>query len=180
MRRRSSCLQKLHSNQMADVAALIAFARTWLGVPFKKGGRSRSGTDCVGFYLESLRALGALPAHFDDRTENDLLRGCTQWFRLAPIGAGSLLLFRSPRGTRPVHAALLTGPTIIHANPFDSVREIAFCDHHRRLVHSAWRAPSIDYRESDHDQAAETNSGRQATLQAMSGVACSPARMGAA
>jgi hypothetical protein len=46
-------------------AAIVAEARTWLGVPFRHQGRSRAGVDCAGLVIMVARALGL--SSFDTR-----------------------------------------------------------------------------------------------------------------
>jgi cell wall-associated NlpC family hydrolase len=42
----------------AERAALVAHARSFVGVPFKHRGRSRDGIDCVGLVQACLQAVG--------------------------------------------------------------------------------------------------------------------------
>lgn len=43
---------------MLDGDKIVAEARTWLGVKFKKGGRDRMGVDCIGLLLRVGEAQG--------------------------------------------------------------------------------------------------------------------------
>jgi len=43
---------------MIDGKKIVADARTWLGVRFKKGGRDRMGIDCIGLLIRVGEAQG--------------------------------------------------------------------------------------------------------------------------
>lgn len=105
---------------MVTADALIAQARTWVGVPFLHQGRTRQGVDCVGLAVAVGLELGLFDASIDrtdygrlptgGRLARELAARCK---RLAKPQPGALLLMVWNR--EPVHVALCTGPTLIHA-----------------------------------------------------------------
>lgn len=138
---------------MIHVDALIAEARTWVGVPFLHQGRTRHGVDCAGFIVAMMRSAGALPPDFCDirnyarRPNGELLtlvaHHCQRTHSEAP---GLIVLIRWPRDTEPSHVALLTGPTLIHCyQRRRAVVEHGFRGPWRRDVHSLWRLPGVTY-----------------------------------
>lgn len=138
---------------MIPAAALVTEARRWIGVPFQHQGRTQYGVDCAGFVVALMRSVGALPADFEDvhnyarRPNGELLtlvaRHCTRAHLEAP---GSLVLIRWPRDSQPSHAALLTGPTIIHCYQRQrAVIENSYRGPWRRDTHSLWRLPGVVY-----------------------------------
>lgn len=48
-------------------AAIVAAARSWLGVPYLHQGRAAHGLDCVGLLIMVGRAVGLLPGDWDMR-----------------------------------------------------------------------------------------------------------------
>lgn len=138
---------------MISPQALIAEARTWVGVPFLHQGRSRSGVDCAGFIVAMMRSAGELPVDFRDvsnyarRPNGELLtlvsRHCVRTHKEVP---GLLVLIRWPRDDEPSHVALLTGATLIHCYQRQrAVVEHSFRGIWKRDSHSLWRLPGVSY-----------------------------------
>lgn len=141
---------------VTDAAAVVAQARTWVGVPFRHQGRARTGVDCWGFPVMVLRALGALPDGFDradyprhphgDEIERTLSRYCTKL--PAPV-PGALIAVRWSR--QVAHVAVLTDTdTLIHcyerAPGGGAVIEHGFRGMWRgRLYAGAWALPGVRY-----------------------------------
>lgn len=138
---------------MISAQALIAEARTWVGVPFLHQGRSRSGVDCAGFVVAMMRSAGVLPRDFQDisnyaRRPNGELRTlisrhCVRAHKEAP---GLLVLIRWPRELEPSHVAFLTGTTLIHCYQRQrSVVEHSYRGIWKRDAHSLWLLPGVTY-----------------------------------
>lgn len=53
------------------LSLLLAYADSFLGVPYVWGGNSRHGMDCSGFMCEILRSVGLIGA-FEDLSAQDL------------------------------------------------------------------------------------------------------------
>lgn len=91
---------------------IVAEARSWVGVKFKKGGRDRMGVDCIGLLVNVGKKFG-----FDiqDSTEysfnpepakfQDLVYTQTKERKLDDIDVGMLLLFR--QSIFPMHTGIL-------------------------------------------------------------------------
>ncbi|MGE4043596.1 MAG: C40 family peptidase [Acetobacteraceae bacterium] len=111
---------------MATRAAVIAEARTWLGVPWRHQGRSRAGVDCVGLIVVVCQSLGL--SDYDscvygrDPDPTRFLGHFTAGgaVRINPLDAqdGDLLVFR--QSAFPCHAGIRSThydvPYVIHAH----------------------------------------------------------------
>lgn len=139
---------------MIDVDQLIVEARTWLGVPFRHQGRSRTGVDCAGFLVELMRATGELPADYAEPA-NYARHPQRQLFEIVrrycvPAGPkplpGVLVLIRWMRSSHPSHVGLCVGDTIIHCyQRVGGVVEHGYRGSWVRLTHSLWRLPGVRY-----------------------------------
>jgi cell wall-associated NlpC family hydrolase len=138
---------------MISVDALIAEARTWVGVPFLHQGRTRHGADCAGFIVAMMRSAGELPGDFRDicnygrRPNGELLmlvsRHCV---RTRVETAGLLVLIRWPRDSQASHVALSTGPTLIHCYQRQRVVvEHSYRGTWKRDTDSLWKLPGVIY-----------------------------------
>ena len=104
-----------------DIQALIAEARTWIGVPFRHQGRTRRGVDCIGFLGAVANTCGAvvtLPTDYGmDVDPARFIRGIREWLEEIPISRaceGDFLVIRFKcLGT---HLVLRTDVGIIHAS----------------------------------------------------------------
>lgn len=97
---------------MVTRADIVTEARTWLGVKFKKGGRDRTGVDCIGLLVNVGRHFG-----FDisDTTEysfnpepskfRELVYNQTVERKLDDIEAGMILFFR--QSVFPMHTGII-------------------------------------------------------------------------
>lgn len=109
----------------ADVQALIATCRTWIGVPWRHQGRSRQGVDCVGIFACVALGLGRhiqIPKNYThDPDPTVLLAHMHQYFDEVPVAdmqPGDFLLMRFlDRNQRMSkrHIALKTNLGILHA-----------------------------------------------------------------
>jgi NlpC/P60 family putative phage cell wall peptidase len=137
-----------------------AEARTWIGVPFLHGGRTKRGTDCVGLVVGAARALdlrGAdgAPLHARDvpsygRSGRLLLLPRLLDAHLVPVPqgearAGDVLLFRI--GRYPQHVGISAwregiGETLIHAyEGVGAVAEHRLDGRWRRRIAACYRLP---------------------------------------
>lgn len=87
--------------------AIAAEARRWQSTPFRHGGRSAAGVDCVGFVIVVARALGIVAASFDvpayprnpDGTMPARMRAAGLVARgQAPLEIGRIVVFHFPPG----------------------------------------------------------------------------------
>lgn len=97
---------------MATFTDIEAEARTWLGVKFKKGGRDRTGVDCVGLLTNVGRACGiqlddTVQYSFDPEPEKfqELVYGQSDAMPVRGLKTGSILLFR--QSIFPMHTGIL-------------------------------------------------------------------------
>jgi cell wall-associated NlpC family hydrolase len=107
-----------------NAAAIVAEARTWLGVRWLHQGRSREGVDCAGLVIEVTKAV--LGSTFDIRdyprvaTDEQMIEICDQYMdRIAfrEVQPGDLMVFAYDRQR---HMAVVGdyvhgGLSIIHA-----------------------------------------------------------------
>lgn len=97
---------------MTDRSEIVTEARTWLGVKFKKGGRDRTGVDCIGLLVNVGRKFGfdiedtieysfnPEPAKFQS-----LVYSQTVERKVSELDAGMILLFR--QSIFPMHTGIL-------------------------------------------------------------------------
>lgn len=131
-----------------DPRALVDCARGWIGVPFRHGGRDRSGVDCVGLVIVCLHELGV--TDWDEtaysRTVNpDRLRKGIERFadRVTDLRAGDLLLFHVQQ--EATHVGLCAGDTVIHAHvTAGHVCEHALDERWRRRIAGVYRWRGCD------------------------------------
>ena len=107
---------------MIQAGAVVMTAREYLGTPFVHQGRSKSGVDCVGLLICTVRDLGlTTPAEipYSRRPDGDLVKRLRQHLRrgdLCPyeLTPGMVVSIRLP--IYPCHVAVVTEPNrIIHA-----------------------------------------------------------------
>lgn len=138
-----------HHPRPVSAEALIAEARKWLGTPYKHQGRGANGLDCVGLVIRVAEDLKLLPDTFS-RNYGRLPRPeliaqarqiCTPIETPEP---GCLVLIRWPKERVPAHAALCTGPNLIHADRYHgSVVEHGYRKHWVTWTDSLWRIPGV-------------------------------------
>jgi cell wall-associated NlpC family hydrolase len=106
-------------NEQAKRKRVMETARTYLGVPFKHQGRTRSGVDCVGLIVCVAHDLGLSKADFtayprvpDGRTfQAELRKHLDQKFGDPEPGDIVVLAL----GPYPCHVGIITDHGIIHA-----------------------------------------------------------------
>lgn len=113
---------------------IIAEARTWIGVPWRHKGRSRTGVDCAGMPLEVLRTCGAeIPSELlsleygaqpDGYALLDLLKAHLQSVPVKARRPGDVAVFLDNRNPR--HIGILSMKNgrehVVHAR-YSEVRE---------------------------------------------------------
>lgn len=147
---------------MIDTAALIAAARSLLGVPFKHQGRNEFGLDCIGLVTLAMERAGAPRVHvpgvttspnYSRRVQPNVLELLEKHLcgRLAEPVAGSLIVFWFRADPQPRHHALMTeSGTFVHANqagpkPLRRVTETPLRGQWQRDAHSFWKLPGVRY-----------------------------------
>jgi cell wall-associated NlpC family hydrolase len=137
-----------------EAAALVAEARTWIGVPFVHQGRSRFGVDCVGLVLGVRNALEPWPeAMAEARTyrrkpeDGLMLMKALQYCRETDKpAAGVVALIRWPADTTASHVGILTPDTIIHAyERVGKVLEVGFRHPWDAWTEKYFRLPGVRY-----------------------------------
>lgn len=138
---------------MITTADIVETAREWVGTPYHHQAKLRGvGADCVGLIRGIGEELGVLD------TDPGLWRQFAGYSRLPnprrmrrameiyldpwpwhPADRDGLILWLSWRLDLPMHLAICTGPTIIHAySDAGAVVEHGFTREWRDRVHSAW------------------------------------------
>ena len=109
----------------ADPDAIVAAARSWLGVPWRHQGRSRQGIDCAGLVVLVGRAMGLCDYDTSAYGRRPAGQGFVQHFRacMDPVPlfeavAGDILVFAD--AAYPCHCGFLTAkhgmPHLLHAH----------------------------------------------------------------
>lgn len=148
---------------MISADALIAAARSLVGVRYVHQGHGPHGVDCIGFVtyaaeLAGLDVVASLPRRAGERAPNFFkyartpqplaLEYLTRWAKPTPAPvAGGLVFFTFPRETHPSHLAIFTrDATIVHSLArAGRVAETRYGAPWTRLTHSCWRLPGVVY-----------------------------------
>lgn len=105
--------------------AIIAEARSYVGVPWRHLGRSRTGVDCLGLVIVVARATGLVADDFDFTgygrlADGTMLRELRRYmYRINPRDAlsGDVLAYRA--ATQPRHVGIVAAhggvSTLVHA-----------------------------------------------------------------
>lgn len=130
--------------------AVIAEARSYLGVPFRHQGRDRNGIDCAGLVLVVGQTLRLFPrtlslASYSRLPSGELMQRVQEHCRpLAAPRPGSVVIIAWTQVA--AHVALCTGPTLIHAyQNVGCVVEHGYRGRWLKLTHSVWALPGVDY-----------------------------------
>jgi cell wall-associated NlpC family hydrolase len=134
-------------------AEFIAFAETWIGVPYAHQGRSRVGVDCAGLPVAVLREAGALPPDFRERLNysrhpaeemiEQLERWCT---RLDQVKNGCLVHIQWPRQNLPSHLAIIADGDVIHSfQKAGGVVRHPYRGAWVKMTVGLWTAPGVSY-----------------------------------
>lgn len=109
----SSTVKKDYSRELAGPMGqdLVDEARTWLGTPYRYGGKDRRGTDCSGMVMEVYRSVCAVKIPRSTREQKSY---CTEVAR-NKTRIGDLVFFGSGGGVS--HVGLYIGKgEMIHAS----------------------------------------------------------------
>ena len=110
-------------SSLAD--SIVAEARTWLGVPWRHQGRSRTGVDCAGLVVQVARALELADYDTTAYSRRPQGQGFVAHFQAQMDGlaipqaqAGDVLIFADQ--AYPCHCGFLTEwrdrPHLLHAH----------------------------------------------------------------
>ncbi len=137
-------------------AAIVAHARAWIGTPYHhQASRIGTGTDCLGLIRGIFRALYGREAQSIPGYARDWAEGAAEETMLhaarhhlvemapATAAAGDVLIFRYRQRYIAKHAAILTGPTIIHAIEGAPVCEVPLTPWWRRRIAGTFSFPGV-------------------------------------
>ena len=101
--------------------SFIESANTWIGVPWVKNGRSRSGVDCVGLVIMCLRNCGIYTRDYPELSSKLGIKPLIEVAKIygyevsiQDIFTGDILLMHLPGHTNMKHVAIYDGYSIIH------------------------------------------------------------------
>jgi NlpC/P60 family putative phage cell wall peptidase len=136
--------------------AIVAHARAWIGTPYHhQASRIGVGTDCLGLIRGVFRALYGhevqpIPGYARDWAEGAgeetmLVAARRHLVEIQPTAAiaGDVLIFRYRQPYVAKHAAILAGPTIIHAIEGAPVSEVPLTDWWHRRIAGAFSFPGV-------------------------------------
>lgn len=126
--------------ELAD--ALIAEARSWLGVPYAWGGKTRDGVDCSGFLVTVFHDAAGIDL---PRTTHKQEEAC-RYVERDDIAVGDILFFSSGKsGGKVAHVGMYVGnDRMIHASSSRGVVEDDITlKYYRTHYRGAGRVPSI-------------------------------------
>ena len=106
------------SDSIAVIAGLNDQLQTWHGTPYRYGGMSRSGVDCSGFVLMTMRDQFDLQLPRDTRTQSKIGTEIDK-DELLP---GDLVFFKTGYGDNGLHVGIYdTDNAFIHASTSQGV-----------------------------------------------------------
>jgi NlpC/P60 family putative phage cell wall peptidase len=136
--------------------AIVAHARAWVGTPYHhQASRMGVGTDCLGLVRGIFRALygheaQSIPGYARDWAEGAgeetmLAAARRHLVEIAPATAtaGDVVIFRYRQRYVAKHAAILAGPTLIHAIEGAPVCEVPLTRWWRRRIAGAFAFPGV-------------------------------------
>jgi cell wall-associated NlpC family hydrolase len=126
-------------------------ARSWVGIPFRHQGRSRSGVDCIGLVIVVAQSLGLVPADFERRdygrmpNRDELGQKIREHCRPLEVAQPGCM-FAMRWNKEAAHVAIYTGETLIHSyERIGRVVEHSFRGRWPRFVDSVWTLPGVSY-----------------------------------
>lgn len=124
---------------------LVKEAKTWLGTPYKYGGKSKNGTDCSGFIMEVYRKVTDIKL---PRTTAQQKEYC-QIIGQGDLKPGDLVFFSTSGGKKVSHVGMYVGAgQIIHASSSKGVIFSSLSDrYYARTYHSAGRVRKYRLKE---------------------------------
>lgn len=139
---------------MIPAQNVVDSARLWLGTPYRHQARVRMiAVDCIGLVIGVGRDLGIFAEGFDYTDysrlphggvlQREVERHCIP-IPLSDKSPGCILLMKW-KG-EPQHAAIYTGPTIIHsASTFKKVVEHTYSGKWMERTVAAYQLPGVSY-----------------------------------
>lgn len=101
------------SDSIAVIAGLNDQLQTWHGTPYRYGGMSRSGVDCSGFVLMTMRDKFDLQLPRDTRTQSKIGTEIDK----DDLLPGDLVFFKTGSGESGLHVGIYdTNNQFIHAS----------------------------------------------------------------
>jgi hypothetical protein len=98
-----------------DNVHLYSFIDQWIGVPYKFGGKSRSGIDCSNFTCETLRSAFSFPANFYFPSSNLAEQGVK--IESQEVREGDLVFFAINQSSKISHVGVyLMNNKFVHAS----------------------------------------------------------------
>lgn len=101
--------------------ALVDEARTWLGTPYRYGGKDKSGTDCSGFIMQLYKDVANVSVPRNSRAQWDYCEGLDK----KDLAVGDLVFFSSKNSDGEIaHVGMYIGNnSMIHASSSRGVIE---------------------------------------------------------
>lgn len=137
---------------MITANAVVAEARTWLGVPFLHQGRSRHGVDCIGWVASVCAQLGAfvplqnLPHNYARNPQALLSDALRMLATPTTLEVGCLILIKWPLAPHASHVGIYTGKSMIHCyEAVGKVVEHGYSTPWPERTESLWRIPGVRY-----------------------------------
>jgi cell wall-associated NlpC family hydrolase len=87
---------------------VVSEAYSWLGVPYKYGGESRSGIDCSGLVRQVYMKASMWQAYYKDRTAEEIRRAS---YPVWPPRPGDVVIFINKTTGKCTHVGIYIGPS---------------------------------------------------------------------
>lgn len=134
--------KKKNGKNLKGADAVVAEARSWVGVPYSYGGKTRKGTDCSGLVVAVFdKAAGiTLP-----RSSSEQQAACRQVKR-GNLRPGDLVFFTTGKNKKKVnHVGIYIGNgCMVHASTSRGVMVSDLeQDYYRKTYHSGGRVPGL-------------------------------------
>lgn len=133
-----------YSNDPAIGNALVRQARTWIGTPYRYGGKSKSGTDCSGMVMALFDDVARLSLPRNSAAQRDYCFNISK----KNLEPGDLVFFStSRRGGKVNHVGIYAGKgRMIHASSSRGVIESSLDEkYYVNHYHSSGRVYGITY-----------------------------------
>lgn len=155
--------KKKSGKKLKGADAVVAEARSWVGVPYSYGGKSRNGTDCSGLVMVIFDKVAgiALP-----RSSSEQQAACRQLKR-GNLRPGDLVFFTTGKNKKKVnHVGIYIGNgCMVHAS---SSRGVMISDidqdYYRRTFHSCGRVPGLKGGKEEAEQDTDSKKKRDENI----------------
>ncbi len=134
----------VYSNDTRISSALVKQAKTWLGTPYRYGGKSKSGTDCSGMMMVIFEDVARLSLPRNSAAQREYCFDVSK----KNLEPGDLVFFStSKRGGKVNHVGMYVGKgKIIHASSSRGVIESSLDEkYYVNHYHSSGRVYGITY-----------------------------------